>query len=93
MRDNYMTREDISPLQKFQIFLDEVERCDEVRPMWWDHGKRMACERQALEAEGVDKFESKDGLIEKYGDRLMPMRLRMLAENAMGCRAHSIGGW
>lgn len=74
------------PLADFRHFLYQAEACGDVLPSWWNPEKRRVCERLALSDQWCDinKPVEKSDIIEHYGDRLMPMRLRMLAERATG---------
>lgn len=76
-----------NPLPDFRHFLTQVEACGDVLPPWWNREKRRACERLALSDNwcNINCAVEKSDIIEHYGgDRLMPMRLRMLAERATG---------
>lgn len=77
---------DDDPLEDFQHFLTQAEACGDVLPPWWNQEKRRACERMALSDNWCDinSAVEKSDIMEHYGDRLMPMRLRMLAERATG---------
>ena len=71
-----------NPLPDFRRFLNLAEKRKGVLPLWWSPAKRKECERQAV----VGKFSNLNGAVEKhdivenYGDPLMPMKLRSLAE-------------
>lgn len=94
VEDEYKFRGDASglyaeedPLPEFREFLDQAEQCGDVLPSWWDRAKRRACERQAMRSSEWSCLTSaveKSDIMEHYGDRLMPMRLRMLAERVTG---------
>ncbi|MCJ1425932.1 hypothetical protein MMC29_003833 [Sticta canariensis] len=74
------------PLPDFRRFLNQVEACGDVFPSWWSQEKRRACESLALSDSwsNINNAAEKSDIMEHYGDRLMPMRLRMLAERATG---------
>lgn len=74
------------PLPDFRHFLTQAEACGDVLPPWWNQQKRRACERLALSDQWCDIncAVEKSDIMEHYGDCLMPMRLRMLAERATG---------
>jgi mitochondrial splicing suppressor protein 51 len=83
-----------NPLPLFQEFLDQAEQCGDVLPSWWDGAKRRACERQAMRSSEWSCLKSaveKSDIIKHYGDRLMPMRLRMLAERVTGSHVGAMG--
>ncbi|KAI1924015.1 hypothetical protein LOZ52_002605 [Ophidiomyces ophidiicola] len=61
-------------------------RCG-VLPSWWSPNTRKACERLAKNPEGnhfIGYAVEKPDIQEKYGDSLMPMKLRMVAEKIYG---------
>lgn len=74
------------PIPDFQDFLTQAEACGDVLPPWWSLQKRLACERLALSDQwcNINSAVGKSDIMEHYGDPLMPMRLRMLAERATG---------
>lgn len=74
------------PLPDFQHFMTQAEACGDVLPSWWNQDKRRSCEKLALSDKwcNINCVVVKSDIIEHYGDRLMPMRLRMLAERATG---------
>lgn len=78
--------DDEPPLPDFQLFLNQAEACGDVLPSWWSQEKRRACESLALSDSwcNINNAVEKSDIMEHYGDRLMPMRLRMLAERATG---------
>ena len=61
-------------------------------PSWWNEEKRRECEAFGMrgQAEGEDAwgglrtYMEKSDIMEYYGDRTMPMQLRMLAESIYG---------
>ena len=84
---------DEDPLPDFKRFLNEVEKCDDILPSWWNKTKRDDCIRLALrgsEWSNINCAVEKSDIIEHYKDSLMPMRLRMLAQRATGTK---VGGF
>jgi splicing suppressor protein 51 len=94
VEDEYTFRGDASglygdedPLSCFRDYLDQAEQCGEVLPPWWNQAKRRACENQAMRKSEWSYLGcpvEKPDIQEHYGDNLMPMRLRMLAERVTG---------
>ncbi len=94
VEDEYTFRGDASglygdedPLPCFRDYLDQAEQCGEVLPPWWNQAKRRACENQAMrksEFSYLGYAVEKPDIQKHYGDNLMPMRLRMLAERVTG---------
>lgn len=79
--------DDDDPLPDFQHFLDLAEKRKRLLPKWWSEEKRVECERLARDvtqwaclAAAIEKSD----VMEHYGDNLMPMKLRMLAEEIYG---------
>lgn len=75
------------PLPDFRRYLAKVEKCGNILPAWWNRTKRHMCERQATSASersDINCTVKKSDIMEHYKDRLMPMRLRMIAEMATG---------
>jgi len=89
--DEYNFRGNVSeyPAQEFHDLLIKAERRrgGKILPSWWNQTKRQECERAARQDLGLDgcfKLEKSD-VVEKYGgDSMMPMQLRMLAEEILG---------
>ena len=77
------------PLPDFQEFLDMAETRSGILPSWWSDAKRTECEKMAVDAaewSDVNAAVEKQDVIEHYGDRLMPMKLRLLAEKIYGTK-------
>lgn len=75
------------PLSDFQEFLDLAEKRTGLLPRWWKADKRMACERLAVDGTqwcDINRKVEKKDVIERYGDNVMPMKLRLLAEKVYG---------
>ena len=71
------------PLDDFQEFLNLAQKRKGLLPTWWNGEKRQACERMAVNGTQwacMNHAVEKSDIIEHYGDPMMPMRLRMLAE-------------
>ncbi|KAI9812113.1 MAG: hypothetical protein M1826_002943 [Phylliscum demangeonii] len=71
----------------FRRFLSLAERQPGLLPPWWSTTHAAACEREAMDEHRWSCLTSaveKDDLIEHYGSRLMPMQLRMFAEQVYG---------
>ncbi|KIW87753.1 uncharacterized protein Z519_11727 [Cladophialophora bantiana CBS 173.52] len=73
------------PLPVFRDFLARAKAAG-MLPRWWDEEKEKECVRMATEDEHFNiKFAvEKHDIVEHYEDRLMPMTLRMAAENVYG---------
>ena len=86
------------PLADFQDFLDLAETRSGVLPTWWSKEKRKECEEGAVGTtdwsdpnapptqlwSDLTAAVEKQDIIEEYGDSLMPMKLRLLAEKIYG---------
>ena len=71
------------PLPDFQEFLDMAETRNGILPAWWSDAKRRECEERAVgtaEWSDLNAAVEKRDVVEHYGDPLMPMKLRLLAE-------------
>ncbi len=75
------------PLPDFKEFLDLAEKRAGLLPKWWKREKRMACERLAVDStqwSDINSAVEKVDVIKHYGDNVMPMKLRLLAEKIYG---------
>lgn len=75
------------PLPDFQRFLDLAESKAGVLPPWWSREKRYDCEKAAMDRGRWSNLHSKiekSDIQEHYGDGMMPMKIRMLAETIYG---------
>ena len=82
-----------NPLPLFKRFLDRAEKRGGVLPSWWTKESRKNCERQAgkeSEFSCIHHAMEKSDIQEHYGDPLMPMKLRLLAERVIGS---GVGGF
>jgi splicing suppressor protein 51 len=73
----------------FRRFLGRAAQRQGLLPGWWDDAAAAACEALGMDAaEGnwysLGRRVTKTSVIEHYGDRLMPMQLRMLGEGVYG---------
>ncbi|KAI9821443.1 MAG: hypothetical protein M1826_000679 [Phylliscum demangeonii] len=71
----------------FRRFLSLAARHPALLPPWWSTTHAAACEREAMQARRWSCLTSaveKGDLIEHYGNPLMPMQLRMFAEQVYG---------
>ncbi|KAI5797892.1 hypothetical protein DFH27DRAFT_601634 [Peziza echinospora] len=95
-RGAYDSDEEADPRVDFHDFLLRAEN-KELRwavqsekgllPKWWDEEKRTECEKIAgakTNREGLYHKTEKADIIEAYGDSLMPMKLRLLADIVEG---------
>ena len=74
-------------LPDFQEFLSFAEKRKGLLPKWWNGEKRSACERVAVDQtqwSDINSAVEKHDVIEHYGDNVMPMKLRLLAEKVYG---------
>ncbi|MCJ1382774.1 hypothetical protein MMC17_005887 [Xylographa soralifera] len=75
------------PLPDFRHYLERAEKKGGVLPKWWSREKRKACEKMAVDEaqwSDVNSAVEKADIMEHYGDNMMPMKLRMLAEKVEG---------
>ena len=96
IEDEYVVNGDVSerslygggdPVRDFQRFLDKAEKRDLLLPDWWDGEKRAACVKVARDRRGdhcVFYAVEKSDIRDYYGNPLMPMQLRMLADKVYG---------
>ena len=78
---------DGDPLPDFRSFLDLAERRAGVLPRWWNQDMRKICEARALDRKNwscIAYAVEKSDIQEYYKDSMMPMQLRMLAEQVYG---------
>jgi splicing suppressor protein 51 len=74
----------------FSRFLRKAEAKSGLLPSWWNKKKNAACMASGLRAEPGNERGSlacvvkKSDIVEEYGDPLMPMQLRMFAEQVYG---------
>ncbi|KAK2462495.1 hypothetical protein APHAL10511_005465 [Amanita phalloides] len=75
------------PLPDFRHFLDLTEQRPGVLPKWWNKEKRKVCERRATNEDNwccIAYAVEKPDIQEHYKNNMMPMTLRMLAEQVYG---------
>ena len=83
------------PMPDFRRYLNRAEKRKRPRilPSWWDKRARVECERIAR----TDKWSNvhyaveKHDIVEHYGDPLMPLKLRSIAEKVEGSSVQSFG--
>jgi splicing suppressor protein 51 len=78
---------DEDPLIGFREFLDRAEATGTVLPTWWNKEKREQCEKLGMDESQWSDLTcplQKSDVQEHYGDDLMPMKLRVLAERVYG---------
>ncbi|KAI9762267.1 MAG: hypothetical protein M1840_001446 [Geoglossum simile] len=73
------------PLPVFRDFLTRAKAAG-MLPPWWSEEKEKECERVAMEDDhfNINYAVEKHDIQNHYGDNLMPMTLRMVAENVYG---------
>jgi len=74
------------PRADFNRYLDKAERKG-VLPTWWNTEKRRACEEYGFDDSNWSDLKcavEKSDIIEHYGNGMMPMHLRMVAEEVEG---------
>jgi splicing suppressor protein 51 len=79
----------------FKRYLRKVERKTGLLPPWWNDAKAKECVRFGLRQDQWADLRSavtKGGIVEYYASPLMPMQLRMLAEDVLGSSISSMGG-
>ncbi|KAF8427948.1 hypothetical protein EV426DRAFT_528816 [Tirmania nivea] len=76
-----------NPVREFKRFLLLAEKNGKVLPKWWNLQSKAECVQLGLKKGGgselvhaVEKADVQD----QYGDNLMPMKLRVLAEKIYG---------
>ena len=84
------------PLPPFRRYLDRMEKASggTVLPAWWNQQKRRECVRKATREKEwccIRVAVEKGDIQEHYGDNLMPMALRMLAEEVLGYNVMGMG--
>jgi hypothetical protein len=73
------------PLPVFHDFLTRAKAAG-ILPQWWNEEKEKECERVAMEDEhfNINFAVEKSDIQEHNKDPMMPMRLRMVAEDVYG---------
>lgn len=72
-----------NPLPDFRRYLNLAEKRPGLLPPWWTNEKRNSCEKVAVDKSQWSDLNcavEKSDIVEHYGDGMMPMKLRMLAE-------------
>ena len=85
---------DEDPLEDFQGYLRQAERRGGCLPTWWSPEKSIACQEQGMRSTGWSQLRcavEKSDIQEHYGDGMMPMKLRVLAERITGSNVMSPG--
>ena len=75
------------PFPDFCDFLNLAESKKGVLPKWWNRSKRMICHTRALNEDNwcyIRFAVEKSDVQEHYKDSMIPMMLRMLAEQVYG---------
>lgn len=78
---------DGDPVVEFTEFLTLAERNGKLLPKWWDEATKAECLALGKNEKGgnyLGYFLEKSDVQEEYGDNLMPMKLRVLAEKIYG---------
>ena len=103
VEDDYAFRGDVSddsiygggnPVKGFRRFLQKAEARSGVLPSWWNAEKRKAC---IAKGNAKDHWSSlhfaveKSDIQEHYKNNMMPMQLRMLAEEIIGTNVMDMG--
>lgn len=70
------------PVPDFIEYLDMAEKKGGILPHWWNPKKRSECFLMARTSSDCNLGHAvqKQDIIDTYGDRLMPMKIRMIAE-------------
>jgi splicing suppressor protein 51 len=79
--------EEEDPLVGFRKFVDRAEATGTVLPTWWNKEKRGECEKLAVDESQWSDLHcpvQMEDVQEHYGDVLMPVKLRALAERICG---------
>ncbi|RMZ83665.1 hypothetical protein DV738_g1070, partial [Chaetothyriales sp. CBS 135597] len=73
------------PLPAFRDFLARAKAAG-MLPQWWNEEKQRECEQVAMEDNqfNINSAVEKSDIQEYYGANMMPMKLRMVAENVYG---------
>ena len=76
-----------NPIVEFKKFLKRAEKNGKVLPKWWDQEAKKECVQLGMKKGGGSELAhavEKGDVQEEYGDSLMPMKLRVLAEKVYG---------
>jgi len=76
-----------NPVLDFRSFLNLAQNKTGVLPKWWNAEKRRICEERAVDKTKwscIHYTVEKPDIQEHYNDNMMPMTLRMLAEQVYG---------
>ena len=82
-----------APLPDFRQYLNRAKKKGGVLPKWWSREKRRACGRRAVDRAQWSDLNSaveKADIMEHYGENIMPIKLRMLAEKVAGSNVMSM---
>lgn len=77
-----------NPVADFEDYLYVAEKKGGILPRWWSREKRGECVQMGCRSETCNLYHAveKSDIVEAYGDRLMPMKLRMIAQMVTGVR-------
>lgn len=81
------------PVIGFMEFLTKAEEYGKVLPSWWSAEKKEACVENGKARDQwstLNKTVQKSSIQEHYQDDMMPMKLRMLAEEFIGTNVMAI---
>jgi splicing suppressor protein 51 len=85
----YTHGEEEDPLVGFRKFVDRAEATGTVLPTWWNRERRGECEKLAVDERQWSDLNcphplQMEDVQAHYGDVLMPLKLRALAERICG---------
>ena len=81
-----------NPLKDFKSFLRKAEKRGNCLPSWWSAQKSRACQQQGMSGHGWSDLNcavEKSDIQEHYGNPMMPLMLRVLAEKITGSNVMS----
>ena len=75
-----------SPRKDFTRFLVKAEKRKGLLPRWWSESKKEDCINFGMTSDWpcLKAAVEKSDIVEHYGDRTMPMKLRIVAEKVTG---------
>ncbi|KAF2196477.1 hypothetical protein GQ43DRAFT_445066 [Delitschia confertaspora ATCC 74209] len=86
IRQNSLYSDNPQPIRDFRQFLDSAEYRKGLLPSWWSNAKRAECKRLAQRGgwHTLNGAVEKSDIQEHYGDNMIPMELRLIAERVYG---------
>lgn len=82
-----------NPVPEFSKFLKRAEKREGVLPSWWNVEKRNECieiGKKKNQWSSLHRIVEKSDIQEHYGNPMMPMQLRLVAEEILGSNVMSV---